>query len=150
MIKRSFISRLNISSLYLLLALLIISSPAKVLAQACYTTFSGQNNFIDAEFSSKLNFTLTYFAVQTFSSNNKIKTGGITSFWRYSTDTATTQRAITTLPGYTSFTTQGALSNSGRGTLTFTARERKIYFIYYKFQTERGDVITSTYKISIT
>lgn len=123
-----------------------------VSAQTCYTTFNGQNTYFDAAASYPVNvsFTSPFVYTMTMPTNNRIVAGGISMHWRYSTDAATVQRAINTIPGYSNFTKTGEGTAQGKGNLymsKFTVRGT--YFISYKFKTQRGDVLTAIYKITI-
>lgn len=142
----------SLKKIFLLLALTgLLASSAS--AQACYTTFSGANTYFDAQASYPANvaFTSPFVYSMTFPVNNRIKTGGITMHWRYSTDAVTVQRAITTIPGYKTFTKSGEGTASGKGNLYMNKFTKKgTYFISYKFATQRGDVLTAIYKITIT
>lgn len=120
-------------------------------AQTCYSTFNGNNSYYDSSATYAVNTTINPLSYQmSFPVNNKIKTGGITMFWRYSTDAVTTQRAINTIPGYIGFTKTGEGTYQGRGNLNFRATTRATYFLYYKFQTLRGDTLTGVWRLVIS
>ena len=125
---------------------------SNVSAQACYTTFNGNNAYFDAAASYPVNvsFTSPFTYTMTMPTNNRVVAGGISMHWRYSTDAVTVQRAINTIPGYKNFTKSGEGTNRGVGNLYMNKFTTKgTYFISYKFKTQRGDVLTAIYKITI-
>lgn len=146
---RNFINKaLLLTAVFGLLSTTTIKSAA---AQTCYSNLNGSNTYYDGSASYKLNTTVSPLSyTMSFPTTNKIKAGGITIFWRYSTDAATVKRAIGTLPGYKSFSKSGEGTYSGKGSLGFLTSERKIYYFYYKFTTQRGDVLTGIWKVAVS
>ena len=137
---------------FLFVAIALLSSVSSASAQSCYTTLNAANTYFDQSISypagATLNGPLSY--QYSFPTNNRIKTGGISMFWRLSTDGATVQRAITTLPGYKSFTKTGEGTYLGKGSLSLNIPTTKgTYFLYYKFQTQRGDASTAIQRMSV-
>lgn len=129
---------------------LFLSINSQVYAQTCYSTFTGSNSYYDSSASYRLNTLINPLSYSmTFPINNKIKSGGITMHWRYSTDTSSTQRAISTIPGYRSFTKTGEGTNIGRGNLSFLTTTKATYYISYKFSSQRGDVLSGIWRVVV-
>lgn len=144
----------NFKKIFVLIAIFgFLAAASSASAQACYSNFNGANSYYDAAYTYRVNTTFSgpFSYTMTTPTNNRIKIGGISMHWRYSTDAATVQRAITTLPSYSNFTKSGEGTSSGRGNLYFSKlTTRGIFYISYKFLTERGDVLTAINKITVS